>query len=353
MTEAEGKIQTVLGCINPEDAGFTLAHEHLICNFDYLVESMPKTEFPEYCKRPLAPDFGWWVTHYPYSSADNNHLFEETDAIRDELHFFKKCGGGTIVENTTYGIEPDPKTLAKLSADTGVHLIAGTGYYIEPSRPGTAHLTQEKYAEVMLKELTEGCAGTSVKAGIIGEVGCSWPMTDSERRVLRATAEVEAATGCPVIIHPGWNSAAPFEIMKIYQEAGGHADRVVMSHMDRTFFNIPELLEFAATGCYVEYDHFGLETSYYQLHDDTDMPSDATRIKNISALLEAGYQDRITVGHDIHTKHTLMKYGGHGFSHMLLQVVPRMLARGISRDNVDKIMKYNPQTWLTFTKHNY
>lgn len=55
---------------------------------------------------------------------------------------------------------------------------------------------------------------------------------ESERRVLRATAQVEVETGCPVIIHPGWNSAAPIEIMRIYQEAGGHGDRVVMSHMD-------------------------------------------------------------------------------------------------------------------------
>jgi phosphotriesterase-related protein len=47
-----------------------------------------------------------------------------------------------------------------------------------------------------------------------------------------------------------------------------------------------------------------------------------------------------------------MKYGGHGFSHILLHVVPKMLGRGFSRDQVDKITKTNPQTWLTFTGTN-
>ncbi|KAL4228842.1 hypothetical protein ACF0H5_011883 [Mactra antiquata] len=351
MNMMEGKIQTVLGCIEPEEAGFTLAHEHLLCDFEYLVHKYPPKHCPENCTRKLTPDINWWVTHYPYSSYDNNRLYEEKQAIVDELHFYKKNGGGTIVENTTYGIQPDVKSLADISKTTGVHLVAGTGWYVESSRPTTLDIKQEQFADIMRTELTQGCNGSTYKAGMIGEVGCSWPITVSERRVLEATAELEIETGCPVIMHPGWDPASPFEVMRIYQEAGGHADRVVMSHMDRTYFNIPDLLEFAAVGCYVEYDHFGLETSYYHLHEETDMPSDSTRILNIKALIDAGFEDRITIGHDIHTKHSLMKYGGHGFSHIMLQAVPRMLQRGITQLQVDKIVKYNPQTWLTFNKH--
>lgn len=42
-----------------------------------------------------------------------------------------------------------------------------------------------------------------------------------------------------------------------------------------------------------------------------------------------------------------MKYGGHGFSHILINVVPQMLSRGISQSTIDKILKENPQKWLT------
>ena len=49
-----------------------------------------------------------------------------------------------------------------------------------------------------------------------------------------------------------------------------------------------------------------------------------------------------------------MKYGGHGYSHILLNVVPKMLSKGLTKYNVDKILKDNPQRWLSFsgTKQN-
>ena len=44
-----------------------------------------------------------------------------------------------------------------------------------------------------------------------------------------------------------------------------------------------------------------------------------------------------------------MKYGGHGYSHILLNVLPKMLARGISQQAVDDIMINNPRQWLQFS----
>jgi phosphotriesterase-related protein len=41
-----------------------------------------------------------------------------------------------------------------------------------------------------------------------------------------------------------------------------------------------------------------------------------------------------------------MKFGGHGFAHILLNVVPQMQAKGISQEVIDKILMKNPQTWL-------
>lgn len=66
------------------------------------------------------------------------------------------------------------------------------------------------------------------------------------------------------------------------------------------------MLEFAATGTICELDLFGNEVSYYELSAEFDMPNDATRIAQIKALVDSGYADRITVSHDIHTKHRLV-----------------------------------------------
>lgn len=66
------------------------------------------------------------------------------------------------------------------------------------------------------------------------------------------------------------------------------------------------MVELASTGCYCEYDLFGMEASHYQLDSAVDMPSDAQRIERIKWLVDEGYQDQITIAHDVHTKHRLV-----------------------------------------------
>ena len=85
-----------------------------------------------------------------------------------------------------------------------------------------------------------------------------------------------------------------------------------------TILEVPEILDFAKLGCYLDYDLFGIETSNYQQRVDTDMPSDAERLDRIKALVDAGFGDKVTVGQDIHTKHRLVGYlsqvmGKHAF----------------------------------------
>jgi len=43
-----------------------------------------------------------------------------------------------------------------------------------------------------------------------------------------------------------------------------------------------------------------------------------------------------------------VQYGGHGYAHILENIVPKMEQRGISRDTAMKILTENPQNWLTF-----
>ena len=96
------------------------------------------------------------------------------------------------------------------------------------------------------------------------------------------------------------------------------------------------------------------------------MLSDAQRIEQIKFLVDNGFSDKIVVGHDIHTKHTLVsaqgkksrllgieiplqvKYGGHGYGHFLEHVAPKMIDRGIPPETVHKFTVENPQQWLTF-----
>lgn len=69
---------------------------------------------------------------------------------------------------------------------------------------------------------------------------------------------------------------------------------------------------------------------------------------SLAFLVKEGYEDKIVIAHDIHTKNRLTKYGGHGYSHILKNIVPKMLTRGISQHQVDKILINDPKCWLTF-----
>ncbi|KAG8573756.1 hypothetical protein GDO81_012534 [Engystomops pustulosus] len=301
MSSLSGRIQTVLGLIPPDQLGYTLTHEHLTMTFECCYYP-PPTHEANLADGPIAMKNLYWLKQNPYSNKENLLLNQEVEAIREELIAFKAAGGRCIVENTTTGISRDVKTLKRLAQETGVHVISGAGFYVDATHSAeTRAMSVEQLTEVLVNEVLQGADGTDIKCGIIGEIGCSWPLTDSEKKILGATAEAQAQLGCPVNIHPGRDSEAPFQIVRILQEAGADISKTVMSHLDR-----------------------------------------------IGTLINEGYDERIVISHDIHTKNRLVKYGGHGYSHILKNIVPKMLLRGISQQNIDKILLENPKRWLTF-----
>ncbi|XP_078478419.1 N-acetyltaurine hydrolase isoform X2 [Lampetra planeri] len=301
MSALSGKVQSVLGLLDPDQLGRTMTHEHLTMTFECCYFPPPPGD-EAVAEKPFQMQHMHWLRQNPYSCHENLLLQQETSAVRDELLAYRKAGGGTIVENTTTGIDRDLPTLRQMAKDTGVHIVAGAGYYVDCTHTeATKKTSVEKLTDVIVSEVLHGADGTDIRCGVIGEIGTSWPITDSEKKVLKATAYAQAQLGCPVIIHPGRNPAAPAEVVRILQEAGGDVSKTVMSHLDSLAF-----------------------------------------------LIKEGYEDKIVIAHDIHTKNRLTKYGGHGYSHILKNIVPKMLMRGISQKQVDKILIDNPKCWLTF-----
>ncbi len=60
--------------------------------------------------------------------------------------------------------------------------------------------------------------------------------------MIEASAAVQQLEKCAVSFHPGRHPDAPFEIMRIFLEAGGKADKTIMSHLESKFsFRNPAL----------------------------------------------------------------------------------------------------------------
>lgn len=49
-----------------------------------------------------------------------------------DLNLFKTAGGGTIVENTSHGIQRKIKLMETVSRQTGVNIVAGCGMFCLP-----------------------------------------------------------------------------------------------------------------------------------------------------------------------------------------------------------------------------
>lgn len=343
------KVQTVLGDIDSEELGRTLTHEHLSMEFGHFYRK-PPTRMRNIFQNRINLNTVGYVKQYPYSSKSNLVFNDESaeEAVYKDVATFKEAGGGSIVENSTEGLGRNLNFCLNVSKQTGVHVIVGTGYYIADTQPADyLHYNKEDMYNHMLKELTEGCIGNGdVKAGFMGEIASVWPLRDFEIKAIKAAGEVQEKVGCGVSFHPHRVSEAPFEIIRLYLEAEGAPDKAVMSHLDRTLLETEKLLEFSELGTYCQFDLFGTEVSYYQLNVDTDMPSDAQRIGMIRQLVDQGKENRVLMSHDIHTKHRLTTFGGHGYSHIIDNVLPKMKTKGFSQATIDKITIENPAKWL-------
>ncbi|XP_076638671.1 phosphotriesterase-related protein [Colletes latitarsis] len=344
------RVQTVLGEKDSQELGRTLTHEHLTLMFDTFYVPPPKHLKPFLDKKIELRNVGI-LRQYPYSNTYNLTFNDEDtmDPISEEMKFYRDCGGCTIAENSNHGLKRNISSMKKVSRESGVNLIVGTGYYVAATQSASElRLSKEEMYNVMLREMTIGCIECpDVRTGFIGEVGSTWPFEDFEKRSILATGELQEQLKCPVTFHPGRHHEAPSEIMRLYQEAGGDSRKAILSHLDRTLLDEQKLLEFSdETKCYCQFDLFGVECSFYQLSPSVDMPSDAQRIDRVRLLRDDKKLDRVLLSHDIHTKHRLMRFGGHGFAHIYNNVLPRMLAKGFTQEEIDVLTINNPRTWL-------
>lgn len=235
----------------------------------------------------------------------------------------------------------------------GVEVVAGAGYYVDGYYSDAAldRLSIDDMVDRIVRDVLEGIGDTGIKCGIIGEVGCSWPLRESERRSLIAAAHAQKETGVSISIHPARNEQSPLEIRDILEQAGADLTRVVMGHMDRCGYELSTRLDLIESGVVIEYDVFGMEGWYpaaLTLAEDhlPNMPNDMARVREIADLIGRGHVDQIVVGHDIHMKFQLAKYGGWGFGHYLRNVVPLMEVYGIPKDVASTLTVSTPQRLL-------
>lgn len=340
------KVQSVCGELCREELGTVTTHEHVLLDLTAFYQALPVEGIAD----PSTQKVEMWnlgiLSRDCYALKDNLLLDNEEVAI-DELSFFKKAGGDTVVDASLPGIGRDPAALRRISEKTGLNIVMGTGFYVGETHPKTLDtMTDAEIAEIMVKELTEGVDG--IPAGYIGEIGISEIFDDKERRVLRAAAIAHKKTGAAINVHINPWTTNGLEAADILLEKGVPSEKICISHIDvenRENY-IYELLK---KGVYIEFDNFGKE--YYIKREVRNsgyglFVHDTDRVSLLKKLIDDGYLRQILLSCDVCLKNLLHKYGGWGYDHLLTNIVPMMQDEGITNEQIEILLKENPADWL-------
>src|SRR5262245_54825599 len=328
--------------------GVTLPHEHLLIDFSVMYAEPAVASDKGRAAEPVSLANLGWVRQNFNANRDNLRLTDEQVAI-DEIRLFQRAGGATVIDPTPGTLSREPLALARIARVTGLHIVMGSGYYVAASHPPDMDMrTVDDLAREMIADVTVGVADTGVRAGLLGEIGTTHPFTENERKVLRAAIAAQRDTGAPLMIHPGRHPAMPMQLAEFVRMEGGDVRRTIMCHIDRTIADVGSVIELARTGIWLEYDLFGLENSYYPYNPSFDMPNDGGRMAHVLALIEAGYGDRLLLSHDIAYKTSLVKYGGYGYHHLLVNVVPRLRRKGLDEAGIRQLLVDNPRRAFAF-----
>lgn len=336
-------VMTVKGVIPKEELGVTVPHEHALIDIS---NQYPGDKTPG--------SLGWdgkvSKEHYdllmadPYALRDNLMLNDEELAV-SEVDMFAKAGGRTFVDVTLGHIGRDEEFLKRLSDETGLHVVAATGFYTADAHPGrVASMTVEELADEMVAELTEGIDGTGIKAGIIGEIGTSMEIHEDEIKVLKAAALAHVKTGAPVMVHLcPWvkNGMQVIDILEIHGVSPAH---ICLCHTD-VLLDIEDMKNLLKRGIYLEFDNFGKEFTQGSAYGR--FPSDEERMEVFYKLIEAGYMNQILVACDVCLKNLLVAHGGPGYGHFLLKIVDMIREKYTNAEEILKaVLMDNPARYL-------
>jgi len=338
----EQYIRTVCGDIDVTQIKSVLVHEHIIWDIIQPNKNQIKTPI-EYNNR--------WQTNYETNLNAENSFQNNINIATEELNILKSYGGDLIVDQSTHGIGRDPLSLYKISKNTKMNIVAAAGTYCSNYlKNEIKSLNIDQLVDRFTSEIETGIEQTNIKAGIIGEIGCSDSLDNFEKNALIAAAKTHKITGAAISVHPGKKPESPFRLINILENERVDISKVAICHIDRTYPNGNRVEELLRKGVFVEWDFFGIEQSYYWM-GEVDLPNDNKRLSLIRQFVDKGYASQILISQDICTKTRLRQWGGHGYGHILRNVVPLMKKFGFEASLINQLLRENPLRLLTIKEN--
>lgn len=282
-----------------------------------------------------------WVhehLHIDLSGFKNNLdcRLDQYDLICQEMKDLRALGVSNIIEMTNRYMGRNPQFMLDLMRDTGINVMACTGYYQDAFFPEhVAARSVEQLAQEMVDEIVIGIDGTELKAGIIAEIGSSeGVITPLEEKVFIAAARAHIETGRPISTHTSFSTMG-LEQLVLLQAHGVDLSRVTVGHCDLKD-NLDNILRMIDLGAYVQFDTIG-KNNYYP---------DENRIGMLHELRNRGLLNRVMLSMDITRRSHLKTNGGNGYDYLLTTFIPQLRQSGFSQADVDTMLRDNPSQFF-------
>ena len=282
-----------------------------------------------------------WVhehLHIDLSGFKNNLdcRLDQYDLICQEMKDLRALGVSNIIEMTNRYMGRNPQFMLDLMRDTGINVVACTGYYQDAFFPEhVAARSVEQLAQEMVDEIVIGIDGTELKAGIIAEIGSSeGVITPLEEKVFIAAARAHIETGRPISTHTSFSTMG-VEQLVLLQAHGVDLSRVTVGHCDLKD-NLDNILRMIELGAYVQFDTIG-KNNYYP---------DEKRIAMLYAIRDRGLLSHVMLSMDITRRSHLKANGGNGYDYLLTTFIPQLRQSGFSQADVDTMLRDNPSKFF-------
>ncbi len=317
-----GQVETVRGPIDIAAMGTTLMHEHV-----FILNEEVRANYPA----------GW----------DEQ---QRTDDAVAKLEALRERGCATIADPTVLGLGRDIGRIQRVAARTSLNIIAATGLYTYGDVPlyfrfrtgQRGDAASDPMTAMFISDITEGIAGTGVKAAFLKCAIDAEGLTPGVERVMRAVAQAHLATGAPVTVHTHPESRSGLTAIRVLREEGADLTKVVLGHSGDTA-DLGYLTELADAGCLLGMDRFGL---------DILLPLEQ-RVATVAEMCARGYAGSMVLSHDASCyidwfppeQIPAFAPSWH-YQHLFDDVLPALRERGVTDEQLDTMLVASPQRYF-------
>jgi phosphotriesterase-related protein len=314
------QVETARGPVDVEALGVTLMHEHV-----FVLNEEVRQNYPA----------DW----------DENARHQDAQA---KLTALVERGCRTIVDPTVIGLGRDIHRIRRVATGLDLNIIVATGLYTYGDLPFYFQFRfpsggADPMTALFVGDLTEGVAGSGVKAAFLKCAIEERGLTPGVERVMRAVARAHRETGAPITVHTHAHSGSGREVIRVLREENVDLTKVVLGHSGDSA-DLDYLTEMADAGCLLGMDRFGL---------DIITPFE-DRVATVAALCARGYAGSLVLSHDASCyidwfpEAVVSRFApSWNYLHIFDAVLPALRDRGVTEEQITTMLVDNPRRYFS------